>query len=567
MNNFIKHSFLILLFVIGIIGQLAVISPSGTLRNGDLLFWSAHGHDAMWHIAVSNEIKQGFPFQNPVLAGEKLVNYHLFSDILPAYLNKFLKFPSLTLYFWIMPLVYSFLLGLAAYLAGKEIGKSRISGLFSVLAVYFIGSFGYIVTLLQGRGIGGESLFWATQVQSSIGNPPQILSDIFFLATIYCLAKYLKGNLHSTIPLILLLTFTSIAKVYAGMVILPAFALLATYRLISHKKIDLLVVATISSLVSLGIYLPFSKGAGQYLILEPLWYARKIFSDTGRVGIQNFELITQHYQNLHSLKAKIGFARYDILGVLLIIFGNLGTRSLGFLAVPKFMRKNTQMGLFLLSCAILSLLIPILFLQKGVATNTSQTLQYMLLILSLFFALMSSEIFSKTKNINLKIVMFTSIILLSIPTQIGLLYELYSRPAYAKIERSEIEALNYLKNNSDKGAIIITPPYDSYLDTKDVPPPIWDWFDTSYVAAMSERSVYFADYEQVDIMGYDYKQRVINQNLIFKETNNNQILNTLRSEKITFVYFPKTLKPKVDLSKVGLIKYFENDKVEIWEVI
>jgi len=567
MDRFLKHSFLILLFVIGIIGQLAVISPSGTLRNGDLLFWSAHGHDAMWHIAVSNEIKHGFPLQNPVMAGEKLVNYHFFSDILPAYLNKFLKFPSLTLYFWIMPLVYSFFLGLAAYLAGKEIGKSRISGLFSVFAVYFIGSFGYIVTLLQGRGIGGESLFWATQVQSSIGNPPQILSDIFFLATIYCLAKYLKGNLHSTIPLTLLLISTSIAKVYAGMVILPAFALLATYRLIRHKKIDLIIVTTISSIISLGIYLPFSEGAGQYLILEPLWYARKIFSDTGRVGIQNFELITQHYQSLHSLKAKIGFARYDILGILLIIFGNLGTRSLGFLAVPKFMHKNTQMGLFLLSCSVLSLLIPILFLQKGVATNTSQTLQYMLLVLGLFFALACSEIFTKTKNINLKIAVFTSIILISVPTQIGLLCEFYSRPAYAKIEGGEIEALNYLKNNSDKGAIIITPPYDSYLDTKEVPPPIWDWFDTSYVAAMSERRVYFEDYEQVDIMGYDYEQRVANQNLIFKETNNNQILNTLKNEKITFVYFPKTHKPKIDLSEIGLVKYYENDEVEIWEVI
>ena len=63
----------IAVFVVGIIGQLLIIAPSGIIdKNGDLLFWSSHGHDGPWHIALVEEMKKGYPFNNPVFAGEKL---------------------------------------------------------------------------------------------------------------------------------------------------------------------------------------------------------------------------------------------------------------------------------------------------------------------------------------------------------------------------------------------------------------------------------------------------------------------------------------------------------------
>jgi len=106
----------LLVFVVGIIGQMLVISPSGILKNGDLVFWSAHGHDASWHIALMEEIKKGYPFQNPVFAGEKLINYHFFSDIAPAIISKYLPISDLdyiseyfllsTHFFWV--LLYTF---------------------------------------------------------------------------------------------------------------------------------------------------------------------------------------------------------------------------------------------------------------------------------------------------------------------------------------------------------------------------------------------------------------------------------------------------------------------------
>ena len=564
---------ILLVATLGIVLQLAVISPSGLKVNSDLLFWSSHGHDGIWHIAVANELQRTFPPLNPIFAGEKLVNYHFFSDIPLAFINSLTGIPKITLYFHILPVIYSFFLGYFAYKAGKELGRNKLTGLFSVFAVYFIGSFGFIVTLLQNRGVGGESLFWATQVQSSIGNPPQILANIFLLAFTYYLARYLQGgSLQGRVPpcqkllLTLLPALASASKIYAGLVIYPALLIVAMYRYIATKKTDLLIISVISGLLTLAIYLPFTKSAGSFLIWEPLWYGKRLFLDAGRIGIPNFAFILQHYESLTSIKSYIGlFVKYNFPALLLMIFGNLGVRSLGFLAIPVLFKKNKLISIFLLATAGIAFIIPNLFLQKGVATNTSQTFQYMLLVFGLYFALATSSLFSKIHNLRSKTLFLIVVFALSIPTQIGLLHEFYRRPAFAKISRAELEALSFIKNNYQGNQTILTPPYDRYYEEVGNPTPhIWDWFDTSYVAALSEKQTYFADYEQVDIMGYDYQHRKNIQESIFQTEFDPDMF---KQEKINLIYFPKTRAPKTNFSTIPTMKkVYNNSEVEIWEI-
>lgn len=556
---------LLLIAAIGILFQLAVVFPSGLKINGDLLFWSSHGHDSVWHVAVANELQKGFPPNNPVLAGERLINYHFFSDIPIALINSLTQIPKITLYFQILPVIYSFFLGFFAYKAGKEISKSKLAGFFSVFAVYFVGSFGFIVTLLQGRGFGGESLFWATQIQSSIGNPPQIISNIFILAYVYYLSQYLKGQKH-IVWLVVLPALATLSKIYAGLVIFPALGLLTIYRILVHKQIDLLVYTFLAGLLVLAGYLPFTQSADSFLIWEPLWYGKRLFLDEGRIGIPNFAFVLQHYQNLTSLKSQLGFfIKYDFPALLLMVFGNLGVRSIGFLAIPTLIKKDKQISIFLLTVAAISFVIPNLFLQKGVATNTSQTFQYMLLVFGLYFAIAANSIFSKIYHLRSKIMWFVVLFVLSVPTQISLLHQFYSRLAFAKISKAELEALAFIKNNYQDNQTILTPPYDQYYEEKGVATPhIWDWFDTAYVAALSEKQTYFADYEQVDIMGYDYQSKLNFQKSVFESKFNPALL---KQQGINLIYFPKARAPKVDLSSLSDLQLiFQNSEVEIWKV-
>src|SRR3972149_4426630 len=183
---------LLVVFAIGITGQLAVIAPSGIYQNGDLVFWSAHGHDASWHIALMEEIKKGYPFQNPSFSGEKLVNYHFFSDILPAMVSKYSPISNLNLYFRIFPFIYSLFLGGSVYFLTKKITNNFGSSIWATVFTYFAGSFGFVLTYLKNKTIGGGSIFLATQPQSSSGKPPQIISNFFVLTSFYFLIAFLQ---------------------------------------------------------------------------------------------------------------------------------------------------------------------------------------------------------------------------------------------------------------------------------------------------------------------------------------------------------------------------------------
>jgi len=180
----IRSLVVLVVFGIGVIGQLLIIAPSGTYQNGDLVFWSAHGHDGMWHLALMDEMKSSYPFDMPVFAGEKLTNYHFFSDILPTMVSRYFKVSDLDLYFRIFPLYYSVALGASVFFLTKKLTKSFNASIWATIFTYFAGSFGYLI----GKG---ESVFWATQIQSSSGNPPQIISNFLFLAAIYYVLTYL----------------------------------------------------------------------------------------------------------------------------------------------------------------------------------------------------------------------------------------------------------------------------------------------------------------------------------------------------------------------------------------
>jgi hypothetical protein len=152
-----------------------------------------------------------------------------------------------------------------------------------------------------------------------------------------------------------------------------------------------------------------------------------------------------------------------------------------------------------------------------------------------------------------------------VPTQISLLHEFYSRPAFAKITRGEIEALEFIKKNTPESSVIVTPPYNQYLDLKDVTPNIWDWFDTSYVAAIASRPTYFDDYEQVDIMGYDWKNRETIKKDIFDSADVETVKESFYDTKANILYYPNVLSPKISPDTYGLIKIFENEKATVWK--
>jgi hypothetical protein len=548
---------ILIVFTLGIAGQMAIISPSGSFKNGDLLFWSAHGHDGAWHIALMEEIKKGWPFQNPSFAGEKLVNYHFFGDILPAMASKYLPISNLNLYFRIFPLLYSIFLGASAYFLTKKLTNSFSASIWATIFTYFAGSFGFIVTYLKNKTIGGESIFWATQPQSASGNPPQIISDFLILTAIYFLIvltqqknKY-KSNMVFVICIILFGTLASF-KVYAGVVALGALGITAVWQIVKEKRFQLLTLTIISGLLTAILYLPNTSKSASFLIFQPWWYIRTMVVEPSRLNWLDLELRRQFYLARGGIKSILRILEYEGAAFVIFFLGNLGMRFFGLFSYLKT-------HLIIKTAIAVSLIFPLLFLQKGVASNTSQFLQYFVLLFGILAGIEVSKVTNKVA------ILIPFIIILMLPTQIGLLNEFYSRPAFAKISSQEIEATNYIRDNTPRDTIVMTPPYNQYLDLKSSTPNIWDWFDTSYVPALTERRTYFDDYEQMDIMNYDWKPRLETKNVIFNSINITEVKKAFSKSRANILYFPKVLKPKVNPENIDLTQIFENEEIEVWK--
>ncbi len=557
---------LVVFFLIGITMQLAVISPSGLNINGDLLFWSSHAHDSAWHIALMNQMAKGWPIINPALSGEKVLNYHFFSDIAPSYFSSFFKISSLDLYFRFFPLFYSLLFASLLYMVGKKLTGNFWGGFWSLIFADFGGSFGYIVTLLRDRSIGGESLFWSSQPQSTIGNPPQIAALVLLLAFVYLFTFFLENkNRWLFLGLFLISGSLLVFKVYAGIALLGSLAPIGVWQILRERRFEIFSLFLSGTLLSSVLYFPNSSGSTSFLIFQPWWYIRTMVVSPDRLGELDWELRRQTYLSQGNIKRVI---QLETESFLIFFLGNLGMRFLGLLALPKFLKgffKSYTNELIIL-IPLISFVFPMLFLQKGVASNTSQFLQYFLLFMGILSAIFLCHLFIKIKSSLVKTILGGLIIILAIPTQLGLLNQFYSRPAFTKIDSMELQALNYLKTNTSQDSVILSPPFNKYLHVDGSTPPVWAWSDTNYIGAFGDRATYLSDQEQVDIMGYDYSGRKDLLNKIFTESNPQNFDVLVKQTGANYLYFPKLQSPKADLNKTGLQEVFSNNEIEIWEI-
>lgn len=554
------------IFLTGIVMQLLIISSSGLEINGDILFWSSNAHDGSWHIALMNQMEKYWPIQNPAFAGERLINYHFFSDIAPMYLNYFFKLPLLDLYFRFFPLFYSIIFGSLAYLVGRKLTNSFWGGFWSFIFADFAGSFGFIITFLKNRTIGGESLFWSSQPQSTIGNPPQISALILLLAFFYLFSIYLeKRNRKIFFSLILIGGILIAFKVYAGIALLGGLAICGFWQLIKERRFELSLLFVLCAGISFILFFPNTSKSPSLLVFEPWWYVRTLVVAPDRLNWIDLELRRQTYIADHNWKRVI---QVEATAFLIFFFGNLGMRFVGLIMIPKYIKNffGSFHHQLLLSIALISFLFPMLFLQKGDTAGTSQFFQYYLLIFGIFAAEAIFLLIKKIKLLFLKIILGALIVLLAVPTQLGLLTQFYQRGPLAKIDSHEKSALSFLKNKTPQDSIILTPLFNKYLKINEAIPSIWGWSDSVYVGAFGERKIFLADIEQVANTGYNYQAREELEGQLFETTDPLIFDNLVKKTGASYLYFPILQRPNVDLNKTSLRPVFFNKLVEIWKI-
>jgi len=556
----------IFLIVLGTIIWSITMVKSGLMYSFGLGFWGASGHDGIWHIAVAETLSRG-SLEMPVFAGNELQNYHLGFAALLTLLHKLTTLPIPNLYFQVIPVIFSLLIGFLTYKFVLEWRGSKNEALWSLFFVYFGSSFGFVVSVLRGGEITGDSMFWSQQALSTLINPPFALSLIFILSGLIFLLKYLKT--HSTFCFLLSsLAFGLLIQIksYAGILVLLGLGAATIYQLIAKKKTSLLKVTVLSGVISVLIFLPFLKNSSGILVYQPFWFLETMMTYSDRLGWDRFYSAMTTYK-----MGKIWAKAIPAYGVALVIFivGNLGTRIIGLTSLIQLLQKKikfAEVEVFILTVLFFALSIPMFFVQTGTPWNTIQFFYYFQFFFAIWAGISTVTLIEKLKPI-FKMFLILLLLVFGIFGSWSSLRHYWSSTPPAKLGNGEVEALKFLAGQSN--GVVLTYPYDkdqAKAAEGVAPRPLYLYESTAYVSAYGKKTVFLEDEVNLDITGYQWKDRKAQMLDFYNSLDKTSTYNFLRTNNITYVYWLRFQHARVGDTELGLTKIFENSDVWIFKL-
>lgn len=542
---------IILLVIIGsIIWSLTTIK-NGLLFNYGFGFWGPNGHDAIWHLSLINELQSNIPPQNPIFRGMVLNNYHYFYDLLIAKSALIFNINILDLTFRFFPITFALLAGILIYKLTFKISNSFSASVWATFFFYFGGSFGWLISYFRNGDFGGETMFWAQQSISTLLNPPFAISLVLLLAglNIYY-SHYQKKNWLSYIGMVLLFGTLIEFKAYAGILILGSLFFVSIEK-VFKKDFSGVGLFFGAAIISALVFLPNNLGSESLIEFLPLWLVTSMITSQDRLN---------WYRMTITLQSGVGYKLLyaNTIGVLVFLLGNFGTRLIGLLSIREILRER-----ILSYILIFSIILPLLFIQKGNSWNIVQFLYYGLFIMAIFAGIAVDKVFKKLPKI-LAWGVFAALVLLTIPTTLNTLTHYLPERPPASLSADEFTGLNFLKGQPD--GTVLSYPFDEKLRSNfSTPLPLSVYTSTAYVSAFSGHSSFMEDTINLEILGIDYKSRLNIAKEIFKNQSNSKKL--LAENNIKFVYLFKSLKLDLDQNKMGLETIYENDEVKVFKVI
>jgi len=565
----------LLLILLGTIFWSTTMVKSGLTYPYGMGFWGPNGHDGVWHIAVIESLSRG-SWEIPVFAGETLKNYHIGYDLLLAWLHKLTFIPVSTLYFQIIPPLLAISIGIFAYKFVYTWRRSKIQAFWATFFVYFGGSFGWLVTLLRSGEQCYQPTFWSQQSVSTLINPPFALSILLIFLGLDLLIKGVRNKNKKLLTVATFIFGILIQiKVYAGILALGSLFVAGFWRMLKRDGIDLLKVFTGSLIISLLLFLPVTKSVSSVVIFKPFWFLETMMGFSDRFYWPKFAEAMVNYKLAGNFIK--GVAAYTVAFIIFII-GNFGLRLIKDIWIYKKLKdfRNLYfMDVFIFSVIGAGIIIPMFYVQRGTAWNTIQFMYYSLMFSGVLAGIFIGEVLEKKINVKKNSMIYHTkmifivllILLLTIPTTIGTLkHYLPARPP-ARISNEEIEALRYLQKRPY--GIVLTYPFDKFKaeEAKENPPrPLYLYESTAYVPAFSKKPVYLEDEVNLEITGYNWRERRAEVENFYTSYDVDFVRRFLLQNNISYIYWIRGQRATLGEGQLGLTQIFANQEVEIYEV-
>jgi len=528
---------------------MLLIFPSGTFycftNACGINFWGVHGHDAIWHLAITNVSFQKFPFIAPTYAGQSLYGYNYLFDFF-SYLVAKVGFSPIFIYFKLFPVIWFVIFTVLLIVLARKIKDSSLFVGIFLFFNYFAGSFYYLIKLYREGNINDSSTQLPQPVMLMMSNPPYAFSLIFLLLLLV-LIKNRRINLKTSL-VIGFTVFTIMGlKFYGGAIsiFLTGIYLTLAYLLKDLKRylVSILILGIFTLLSVIFFYNPTqSLKSGSIFGFAPFALVHTITEMPNQFYLQNLT-DARYYLVEHGVGPRL--IGIEALNLTIFLFFYLGTRFFGFFYIFYLFLKR-KLNLFDFSVILticFSILLSITLVQKAEWWNTIQFFYYAIFLSTIYLARLTYSLIT-AKKILFKLIAIL-ILVLSIPTSYDMVKFYLATPGATYLPKEELEALEFLKKQPQ--GVVLTPLYKNEWKNLTNPKPLYAYEDTAYVAAFSNKQEYFANELQLRLTGVAYEKRLEKLRQmdcsILKEVNYVYEIKQLRDEdKIVMKCNPANIK-------------------------
>lgn len=506
--------------------------------------------DAPWFLALSNVSFNTYPFVMPNYAGALLRGYH----ILPNFIVHILSLIGISPWFStykLLPVIFLILL-LILILKISKCEKNK--HFYSALLIFFIMS---STTLSHLLSFFKSGIISNTNVLTPLYQSTRFFESLHFafsiLILLLCIHLLSKEESRQNNILLCILLFLSFGtKFYSG-VIIGTLIIIKKFTdfFIEKRKIKFvfanIVLFGISSLLSIFVFFnPLDAGQnGSTFIISPFTTIHHLIEDPAY--FYNLNMVNARYfLTENGWGPKLIFI--EIWTTLLFVIYYFGPRIIGFIYLPRIFidRKERSLNIAIFTTVFVSILLSILFVQKGDWFNTIQFGAYGAFIMAIMSAKTIYHMwFSRYRIVAIVLLIVTTAI--TMPANIVLL-NYPNHPARLVIDDNEVKILEKLKNSPD--GVVFAPAIDNN--------------DITYVSAISHHQTYINFTQTLGNTGVDFEKRL--------ENLQNLNSSSIKMLPVRYIYISskvpnhKSLVDKINQSR-GYLKQAENDSAILYSKI
>jgi hypothetical protein len=419
--------------------------------------------DTFWHLGVSDSVSRQFPPEAPGLGGIPLNNYHFFNNIISGELVRIFHFPLIPLQMQFLPIYLSSLYGLLIISFCRHLSFPRIIAVTTTFLAYFATDGTYLLARIFS-GIWHLDYNPIYISQKALFNQSAFSATVLVLATFMVMLKFQSRYFfHVSLVIAVLVSAAVGFKTHFGILLLGGILFTSIIYFLKERRLNLLLPAVFSLLLSLLVYLPFNHGTGG---VYPSWFWRveTAFQDP-IFAINQTELATISWwtKNLRLFSADsntiINVLWYETRLVALHTFALFGALLLGGLTFFIKKRSNDWFISVSLSSGLAGYILGMFFQQKTGVGHTYNFLIYTYIILLLLSGVYLSYLWKQHRQLT----MFTIILIVIMQLPIAIATSAHigkeiTRGLYFIISQSELAAFRFLKENTKPTDMILIDP-------------------------------------------------------------------------------------------------------------